>query len=183
MSRVPRSTHRASIPEVHPSPVVRPLVAADRPAVLDIVTRAGNFTADEIQVALELVDEWLVAGESSGYLSYVVDDALHQEQSVRGYVCLGPAPMTEGTFDLYWIAVDPAEQGRGLGRLLLTAAEREVRTRRGRLLLIETASQAAYAATVRFYEHAGYDLVARIADYYRPGDDKLIFGKRFQSAN
>lgn len=85
------------------------------------------------------------------------------------------------TFDLYWIAVDPAEQGRGLGRRLFTAREGEVRMRRGRLLLIETASQAAYAATVRFCEHPGSDLVARI-DYYRLGDDKLVFVKRLKVA-
>jgi ribosomal protein S18 acetylase RimI-like enzyme len=86
--------------------------------------------------------------------------------------------MTEHTFDLYWIAVDPADQGRGLGGQLLAAAEHQVRARGGRLLLIETASESAYAATVRFYEHAGYALLARIDDYYRDGDDKLVFGKR-----
>jgi ribosomal protein S18 acetylase RimI-like enzyme len=127
---------------------------------------------------MELVDEWLAEGEASGYFTYVLadDEAPHP---VRGYVCFGPAPMTDGTFDLYWIAVDPDDQGRGFGGRLLAAAEEEVRARGGRLLLIETASQASYAPTVRFYERAGYTIVSRIRDYYRPGDDKLVFAKHF----
>lgn len=157
---------------------IRPLEHRDRAAVHDIVVRAGNFTPAEVEVAMELVDEWLAEGSASGYVTYVLtDDASRPE--VRGYVCFGPAPMTEGTFDLYWIAVDPEDQSRGLGGRLLRAAEDDVRTRGGRLLLIETASQASYVPTIRFYERSGYALVSRIHDYYRPGDDKLVFAKRF----
>jgi D-alanine-D-alanine ligase len=162
----------------HAGIVVRPLVAKDRPAVLDIVTGAGNFSAAEIDVAMELIDDWLATGEASGYLTYVLHDSANRAQPVRGYVCVGPAPMTQGTFDLYWIAVDPADQGRGFGQRLLSTAEDIVWSRGGRLLLIETASHASYADTVRFYERAGYTILARIEDYYRVGDDKLVFGKR-----
>ena len=158
--------------------VIRPLTSDDRAAVLGIITRAGNFTSDEIDIAMELVDEWLAGGEASGYITQVLDDSSSGERGVRGYVCFGPAPMTEGTYDLYWIAVDPDDQGRGFGRQLLAAAEDDVRARGGRLLLIETASQDSYTATVRFYERAGYVVVSRIEDYYRVGDDKLVFAKR-----
>lgn len=162
------------------SVVIRPLLESDRDAVHDIVTRAGNFTGDEVEVAMELVDEWLADGEASGYLTRVLlDDDAHSPSRVRGYVCFGPTPMTESTFDLYWIAVDPDARGRGFGARLLADAEAEVRARGGRLLLIETASQEAYTSTVRFYERAGYTVVSRIADYYRPGDDKITFAKRF----
>jgi ribosomal protein S18 acetylase RimI-like enzyme len=160
------------------SVAIRPLVSADRTVVRSIITRAGNFTDAEIDVAMELVDEWLAEGEASGYLTFVIADS-EELQSVRGYVCFGPTPMTDGTFDLYWIAVDPDDQGRGFGGQLIAAAEEEVRARGGRLLLIETSSQASYAPTVRFYERSGYEIVARIPDYYRAGDDRLVFAKRF----
>jgi len=55
-----------------------------------------------------------------------------------------------------------------------------VRHRGGRLMLIETSSQESYGATVAFYERTGYDLVARIPGFYRPGDDKLIYAKELE---
>lgn len=155
---------------------IRPLEENDRPAINEILVRTGNFSPDEIETAMELVDEWLADGEESGYLTYVLESGTGRH-SVAGYVCFGEAPLTEGTYDLYWIAVDPDVQHSGYGRMLLEFAEREVRERKGRLLLIETSSQETYGATIRFYERAGYDLAARIREYYRLGDDKLVFAK------
>jgi ribosomal protein S18 acetylase RimI-like enzyme len=156
------------------SDVIRPLLQADRQAVQDIIVRTGHFTPIETATALELIDDWLNRGQASGYLCYVATSGT----AVLGYCCVGPTPLTEGTYDLYWIAVDPDLQGRGIGRKLLVFAEVEVRGRGGRLLLIETSSQELYGSTVHFYERAGYDLVARIPEFYKPGDDKLIFAKR-----
>jgi ribosomal protein S18 acetylase RimI-like enzyme len=96
---------------------------------------------------------------------------------VSGYECHGPVPLTEGTFDLYWIVVDPRAQKRGFGRLLLRAAEEDVIGRGGRLLLIETSSQESYTPTINFYKRNGYHLEARIHNFYRLGDDKLVFVK------
>lgn len=152
----------------------RPLEARDRDAVAAILERVGNFSHEERNTALELIDAWLTVGEASDYLCWVLED----ETGVRGYLCIGPTPLTDGTFDLYWIAVDPSAQGRGYGHALTSLAEAEARARGGRLLLIETASQETYAPTVRFYERAGYDLVSRIPDFYKVGDDKLTFAKR-----
>lgn len=152
----------------------RALEPRDRLPIGRLLHSVKNFSAAEIEVALELVDEWLATGESSDYICWVIED----EQEVRGYICIGPTPLTDGTFDLYWIAVDPSAQGHGYGQELTRLAEHEARARGGRLLLIETASHDTYAPTVRFYERAGYELVSRIADFYKTGDDKLTFAKR-----
>jgi ribosomal protein S18 acetylase RimI-like enzyme len=152
----------------------RPLESRDRETVKSIVKNVGIFTDDEIKTAVELIDAWLNVGEKSDYICHVIEDG----ETVRGYICFGPTPMTHGTFDLYWIAVDRAAQGNGYGQALIGHAETEVKSRGGRLLIIETASQEAYAGTVRFYERAGYDLVSRISDFYRIGDDKLTYAKR-----
>lgn len=162
-------------PTPNPTHRTRPLEQRDRPAIAELVERVGNFSSEEIEIALELVDEWLAEGEASDYICWVIED---EENRVRGYVCIGPTPLTDGTFDLYWIAVDPSVQGRGYGQALTRLAEDEARARGGRLLLIETASQETYSATVRFYERAGYKLVSRIPDFYKEGDDKLTFAKR-----
>lgn len=155
-------------------PSIRPLESGDRAPIARIVESVGNFSTDEVRVALELVDAWLSHGESSEYICDVLEDGL----TVRGYVCYGPTPLTQGTFDLYWIAVDPSTHGKGYGQALLKHAEQEAKQRGGRIVLIETASQDAYAGTVEFYNHAGYEVVSRIPDFYRVGDDKLTFWKR-----
>ena len=162
-----------------PSPtlLVRRLGRNDREPVRRILEATQRFTADELTTAMELIDEWLAQGEASEYLTYVLEES-NAWQAIRGYVCFGPTPLTEGTYDLYWIAVDPMSHGRGYGRQLLAFAEREAAQRGGRSMLIETSSQESYGPTIRFYERAGYVLVARIPEYYRPGDDKLIFMKR-----
>jgi ribosomal protein S18 acetylase RimI-like enzyme len=155
---------------------IRPLAPRDRGRILEIVTATGNFTPVEIDTAMEVVDEGLAdpAFPRGEYQAYVAED---DQGRVAGYECHGPTPLTEGTYDLYWIAVDPACQGGGFGRALLAFAENDVRAAGGRLLLIETSSQESYGATIRFYEKSGYPLVARIKGFYRPGDDKLIFAK------
>jgi len=156
---------------------IRPVQPGDRETIHWIVASTGNFTPVEIETALELVDAALGQGDASGYLVYVLEDT----GVPAGYACFGPTPLTEGTWDLYWIAVEKAGQGKGYGRHLLAFAESEVRHRGGRLLLIETSSQEGYAATVGFYQRTGYTLVARIPGFYRPGDDKLIYAKELES--
>jgi ribosomal protein S18 acetylase RimI-like enzyme len=155
---------------------IRPLEPADRSAIEEMVISSGRFNAEEIATALELVDEALEKGEASGYFFAVLEEE-GQESSIQGYACYGPTPLTQGVFDLYWIVVGPSAQRKGYGRRLLEFVEKDIAGRGGRMLLIETSSQESYGGTVRFYQRAGYDLVARIKNFYRVGDDKLIFSK------
>jgi len=94
-----------------------------------------------------------------------------------GYVCFGPHALTQGTYDLYWIAVDPIAQGRGVGHALLARAESEVQACGGRLLLIETSDTPVYAPARRLYEASGYRREATVHDFYAYGDSLLIFAK------
>jgi ribosomal protein S18 acetylase RimI-like enzyme len=160
---------------------IRPLVAADRSGVFRILENAGNFTPEEVATALELIDEWLELGEHSGYLTYVLETQSEESTEVLGYVCFGPTPLTESTYDLYWIAVDKSKHRGGVGKKLMRFTEEEIARRGGRLLLIETSSQETYGGTIQFYERTGYELVGKIEEYYKPGDDKLIFVKRLQA--
>jgi ribosomal protein S18 acetylase RimI-like enzyme len=151
---------------------------ADREAIERIVRAAGVFRADEIAVALELVDIGLSV-DDRGY-RFVIAEA--PEGRIAGYACFGAAPMTDGVHDLYWIVVDPAVQGRGVGTRLLGAVEERVARAGGRMLLVETEGSAAYDATRRFYQRAGYRELARICDYYRIGADKVIYGRAVRPA-
>ncbi len=155
---------------------VRSLLPGDRSHIQEIITAAGNFSDQEIATALELVDEALKKGEESGYI-IVVAEKPERAGEIDGYACYGPTPLTEGVFDLYWIAVCPKAQGRGIGRLLVEYVEKDLRSRGGRMLLIETSSRNEYAPTIAFYKRTNYELAARIKNFYRVGDDKLIFSK------
>jgi len=164
-----------------PNRIIRPLVAADRSGVFRILENAGNFTPEEVATALELIDEWLELGEHSGYLTYVLESQSEAVSEVLAYVCFGPTPLTESTYDLYWIAVDKSKHRGGVGKRLLKFAEEEIVRRGGKMLLVETSSQETYGGTIQFYEKTGYVLVGKIKEYYKPGDDKLIFMKKLSA--
>jgi D-alanine-D-alanine ligase len=89
--------------------------------------------------------------------------------------------LTQGTYDLYWIAVHPAARGLGIGHTLLARVEAEIQARGGRLLLIETSDTPAYTLARRLYESSGYRREAVIHDFYAPGDSLLIFAKELGS--
>ncbi|MGZ7039967.1 MAG: GNAT family N-acetyltransferase [Thermoanaerobaculia bacterium] len=152
---------------------IRAINQSDRPQLEKIVHHAGNFTPEEIETAMELIDESIESPEE--YETFVLED----EQEIRGYVCIGPTPLTDGVYDLYWIVVDSTARGRRYGQKLLRHAEEEVKRRKGRMLLIETSSQPSYESTNRFYINAGYPEVARIRNFYKKGDDKIVYAKEF----
>ena len=157
------------------------LRADDEAAIRRIADATAFFRPDEVDVACELVRERFDRGPASGYEFVLADDAgappTDSPSRLLAYACFGPIACTVGSYDLYWIIVDPAHQGRGLGRLLIDAVERRVQAAAGRKVYIETSSLPRYAPTQRFYERCGYALEARLPDFYQPGDDKLVYAK------
>ncbi|MBI5441626.1 MAG: GNAT family N-acetyltransferase [Deltaproteobacteria bacterium] len=152
---------------------LRPLQEGDREALLGLLRKTGAFRPDEVEVAEELIDAGLERGEASGYLFRVAA----RGGAPTGYACYGPTPCTEGTFDLYWIAVSPEAQGRGVASRLLRSVEAELTARGGRLLVAETEEARGYEPAMTFYAARGFRKVARVPDFYRPGRAKLIYTK------
>ncbi|OGN90596.1 MAG: hypothetical protein A2158_00520 [Chloroflexi bacterium RBG_13_46_14] len=150
------------------------MAGGDKAAITQILQSTSEFTSAEVKVALELIDLYLKYGISSDYHLLVAE----VDSMATGYICFGPTPMTEGTWDIYWMAVDPQKQRQGIGRRLLNDAEFSISKAQGRLILIETSSKPDYERTRKFYESCGYEIIARIPDFYTPGDDKLVFQKR-----
>ena len=170
-----------------------------RRRLAEILAATRVFSRDEVAVALELFDETFEGGErraeggaDRGLIpppalrpppsAYEFLGAFDEADTLIGYACYGPTPGTDGTYDLYWIAMDPSVQGSGEGSRLLTEVERRLRSRGGRLLIAETSSRAAYARTRRFYDSRGYREAARVSDFYAPADDRIIYAKRIAAA-
>jgi GNAT superfamily N-acetyltransferase len=159
------------------SPRLRHLSAADRGRIEEITRAVGLFRPDEIPVALEVFDEAVRAGpraEPYAALGADVDGRL------AGWICWGPTPCTLGTYDLYWMAVDPTLQGSGVGTALVLEMERTL-AGLARLIIVETAGRPDYAATRRFYQGRGYRPTATIPDFYAPGDDQVVYVKEVRS--
>lgn len=151
-----------------------PLGREQRDALEALVRATGAFREDEVTVALEVFDSATEENQDD----YTLVGAIDGEGALLGYACYGPTPCTVGTWDLYWIAVHPAAQGRGVGTMLLNDVEREVERAHARLLVIETSSKSNYAATRGFYRARGYEPAARVPDFYDIGDDRVIYVKR-----
>jgi ribosomal protein S18 acetylase RimI-like enzyme len=154
---------------------VRSIVQRDRVRLLSILSKTRVFTAEEIDVAMELVD---IVLNNLSQKDYKIHCIVNDQDLPVGYICYGPTPMTQGTFDLYWVAVDPHYQSHGIGSRLLTFLEEVLKVVKGRMILADTSSLPEYEKTHRFYLKNGFQEVARISDYYWPGNDRITFCKR-----
>ncbi len=175
-----------------------PLTRAARGRVAAILQATGVFRTDEIDVALEVFDEAVPDGgrrsgdaalpsdgdgsspASSTDASYVVLGAFTPDDDLIGFACHGPTPGTDRTHDLYWIAVDPAQQSAGVGTTLLHEVEGQLLGQHARMLVVETSSRSDYEPTREFYGRRGFIEAARVRGFYAPGDDRIILTKRFQ---
>ena len=161
---------------------VAALGAADRSRVEAILRATAVFRDDEVAVAIELFDE-AHGGRAGAEADYTFVGAFTDDGHLVGYACYGPTPATDRTYDLYWIAVDPAAQGSGAGTRLLAEVERRLCDARGRMLVVETSSRDEYDATRGFYAARGYQEAARVGHFYAPGDDRVIYTKRLSAVS
>ena len=153
--------------------VIRPLEKRDREAVGEILVACAVFNDEEVRVALELFEEGVAIGLAGQYALFGAESG----GTLRGYVCIGRVPFTRSTWNLYWIAVHPAQQARGIGCALQECAENFIRSLGGERLVVETSSRADYGRARDFYRHAGYMQTGLIRDFYRAGDDCLMLCK------
>lgn len=143
---------------------------------MGILRNTPEFKPSEVAVAEEVIDSYLCDPQESGYNTLVAE----ADSIVAGYICYGPTPLTEGTWDIYWMAVTRDKQGQGIGSALIAFAEEQIKKAQGRLAIIETSSKPEYEKTRRFDLSHGYEVICRIPDFYAPSDDKLILQKRLR---
>jgi D-alanine-D-alanine ligase-like ATP-grasp enzyme/ribosomal protein S18 acetylase RimI-like enzyme len=167
----PAAEESAEVLRDAPPPLIRRTTRADRAPILDLLACTGFFPPPEIEIAREVLDSALAHGPDGHYQTLTA--CLSGRPA--GWLCFGPTPCTRGTFDIYWVAVAPEAQRRGVGRALMAQAERMIAASGGCLAVIETAGRPQYEPTRKFYRRCGYTLAARVPDFYAPGDDKLVF--------
>ena len=155
--------------------------AHDSYRVQRILESAGHFRHAEINVALELVDEWHVRGEeASGYHFAFAEDEVPStatERTTHGFACFGPIACAIFRWDIHWIAVHKESRGKGVGAQLLAVAEAEAAKHGAVRMYIDTSGRDEYIPTRRFYENHGYRAEVRLKDFYADCDDKLVYVK------
>jgi ribosomal protein S18 acetylase RimI-like enzyme/ubiquinone/menaquinone biosynthesis C-methylase UbiE len=149
------------------------LTPAHRPQIDRMLRATESLNEAEVAVALELVDLALSGPSESDYRFLLA----RGPAGLAGYLCYGPTPMTEGTYDLYWLVTHPNQRRRGVARALVVAMEERLRSEGARLIRVETSSQEGYGAARRFYRACAYEESAVLREFYRPGDDLIIFTK------
>jgi ribosomal protein S18 acetylase RimI-like enzyme len=160
-----------SSPQPKPEPIRwrRIVDAADPKRIRDLVAAAGVFAREEAQLAAELAETTLSGIETYRFLF------AERGGELLGYTCFDRIPLSAVSFDLYWIAVAPRERGTGLAAELLSRTTSFIKGKRGRQVFAETSSREPYASARAFYLKSGFEEVARFADFYDAGDDKLIY--------
>lgn len=164
---------------------LRSLRSDDRPDLAEVLrSNHTEFNAADLACALELID--LVLGDpaqrdyrvliAAGGVGSGSPGTADLDRPI-GYALYGPTPLTEATWDLYWIAIRADCRGQGIGRALLDRVEEEIAAGGGRLLRIETSTKEAYGATRGFYEKRQYQPAGFIPDFYCAGDGLVTFVK------
>jgi GNAT superfamily N-acetyltransferase len=157
---------------------IRSLLPSDRAQLIDILSRGAGFRSEEIACAIELIDGALAPSddEQDGYeVRVAVED--DDDARVLGYACFGKTPMTAAAYDLYWLVVAEAARGRGIGATICSGVGDELKQRGARVIRVETSSLEGQGGARRFYEKTGFRLAGSIPDFYRDGDDLLVFAK------
>ena len=139
---------------------------------MEILRHTPEFKPPEVSVAEGVVNSYLHDPDS--YNIFTAEAG----KSIAGYICYGLTPLTESTWDIYWLVVSPDIQEQGVGGALTAFAEDQIRNNGGRLVIIEKSANPGYEKTRHFYLGHGYDIICRIPDFYAPGDDKIILQKR-----
>ena len=149
------------------------VMAEDVGRVRSLVAATGFFNTAEIEIAAELVTERLTKGVRSGYHFVLAE----RGSGLVAYACYGQIDGTRDSFELYWIAVAPEEQAKGLGTQVYLRAEAAMRKAGAKRIYADTSSSDHYTPTRRFYERMGFRENARLDDFYAPGDGKVIYSK------
>jgi ribosomal protein S18 acetylase RimI-like enzyme len=142
-------------------------------AIVSAAADSGGFRQLELDVLEDQLERYFEHGSSDTGEFGRVRVALAASGELAGFAWIGADPITDSSWELYWLAVARRFGGAGIGRALLDEARRYAARAGGRRLVLDVSS-TAYPPAVTFYERNGFKVVGRVQDYYRPGDDRLI---------
>ena len=144
-----------------------------------ILKSATLFSKKDLAVAADVIKERLCKGKRSGYNFLLAQN----KKEIIGFTCFGPVPLTDFSYDIYWIVVRKDVQRLGIGKLLLKQSEAIIKKSGGTNIYIETSSKKQYKGTRMFYERYRYNQQVILKDFYTLGEDKIIYSKILKTVN
>ena len=146
-----------------------------RPAAKQDIETIGQIAGETDLFPPEMLDDMI-----AGYLDQSNQDIWFVGELDDRVIAFGfcePERMTEGTWNLLAIGVDPAVQGQGYGGKMMSYLEQQLSKASQRILIVETMGTPEFAETRDFYRKNGYTEEARIREFYEAGADKVVFWK------
>lgn len=156
--------------------MIRLAAPDDTNALLALAEATGLFESNQIEELAQMLNQHF-SNETDNQGVWFTD---YDNQPV-GVAYVAPERMTEGTWNLYLIAIHPVRQRQGRGAALLRHVEQMLAKRGERVLLVETSGLEDFEYVRAFYRKSGYEEEARIREFYKAGDDKIIFRKTLGS--
>ena len=144
----------------------------DKDTIMNLAEAIGLFEGEELEELSGMLGGYFEGSVGEGHSWVICED-----NGVVGVAYFAPEQYAYGVYNLYFIAVHPKYQGKGYGSAIVNHVEKTLAEQGERLLLVETSGLPNFELTRKFYRKQGYEEEARIRDYYKPGDDKIIFRK------
>ena len=152
--------------------MIRMTTPEDTESLMAIACASGLFEPHQTDELSGMLAKYF-GTQSPSHDLWVTDD----DGGPVGVAYTAPERMTEGTWNLYLIAVHPDRQRQGRGKMLLEYVEHMLAERGQRMLLVETSGTDDFDYVRAFYRNSGYEEEARIRDFYADGIDKIVFRK------
>lgn len=155
-----------------------------------MITEIRNTIQDDLQGLKEVLDSSELF--PSEYLDEMIADYFDNPESeeiwftnlsegkIIGLGYCTPEKLTEGTYNLLAIAIRRELQGNGEGKKMINFIENLLSDKGNRVLIVETSSDPQFKLTRKFYDQLGYRKEATIQDFWKDGEDKVVYWKKLK---
>jgi ribosomal protein S18 acetylase RimI-like enzyme len=153
--------------------MMRDASPSDSSSVTMLGIAAEMFMPEDAGFLNQMMLDYFEKNRAEGH-ACIIDE---HEGNPRGVAYFVPVKATDRVWELLMIAVHPAQQGSGHGAAMMAHMEASLRERGQRLVLVQTSASPRYERTRAFYLKLGYEIEARVRDYYTEGEDMIMFRK------
>ena len=149
---------------------IKAVTKSDIDGLKKVVDSSELFPSDYLD---EMISDYFNNPETQDiWFAYIDND----KQVAIGY-CV-PEKLTDGTYNLLAIGVSQDSQRTGIASQMMIYIEQLLKQKDGRILIVETSSDDAQIGARNFYKKIGYTRAAVIKDFWKDGEDKIVFWKK-----